>query len=45
MKYNRLNDVMNITCSEKDELSKKHVVLTKSNDKLTSENRELRKLY
>lgn len=31
MKYNKLNDLMNITCSEKDEISKKNDNLTKNN--------------
>lgn len=45
MKYNKLNDLMNITCSEKDEIAKKNENLSKSNERLSSECRELRKAY
>lgn len=45
MKYNRLNDVMNLTCSEKDDFARKNEALTKANEKLSVESRELRKLY
>jgi hypothetical protein len=31
MKYNRLTDLMNVTCAEKDELMKKNEALAKVN--------------
>lgn len=31
MKHARLSDIMNITCAEKDEISRKNDSLTKSN--------------
>jgi hypothetical protein len=45
MKYNRLNDVMNITCAERDDTMKKNDILVKTNEKLAIEGKELRKLY
>jgi hypothetical protein len=45
MKYNRLTDLMNVTCAEKEEMIRKNDALSKSNEQLTGQCREIRKRY
>lgn len=37
MKYNRLTDLMNVTCAEKDDLSRKNEAMTKANEQLSQQ--------
>ncbi len=45
MKYNRLTDLMNVTCAEKDELFRKNDAMTKANEQLTQQAKESRRRY